>query len=176
MGPDGATAADLVRRGLAVFALPAGGRVPAPGWQQRIIIDPDQAQRLWLPGDNIGVSCRASQLVGIDLDHADHLDGLLAFEALCAAHGHRPPATLRVRTPHGRHLYLRAPAGVVITSSSGERSPLGPGIDIRAPGRRTGGYLIGPGSVVAGLRYRIEHDADIAPLPDWLIDHLRETT
>ena len=33
-----------------------------------------------------------------------------------------------------------------------------PGIGIRAPGYRTGGYLAGPGSVAGGAAYVIEHD------------------
>lgn len=48
----------------------------------------------------------------------------------------------------------------------------GPGIDIRGPGRRSGGYLIGPGSIVNGTPYTITHDAEIQPLPAWLADLL----
>lgn len=43
-----------------------------------------------------------------------------------------------------------------------------PGIDIRAPGYRTGGYLAGPGSVVDGEEYVIDRDVPAAPLPRWL--------
>ncbi|MEV6702875.1 bifunctional DNA primase/polymerase [Streptomyces sp. NPDC051453] len=76
--------------------------------------------------------------------------------------------TLTVITPSGgRHLYFAAPDGCTIGSFSGQRSPLGHGIDVRGPGRRTGGYLIGPGSVVDGGRYVIELDLTAAPLPNW---------
>ncbi|GAA1982972.1 hypothetical protein GCM10009754_70010 [Amycolatopsis minnesotensis] len=77
-----------------------------------------------------------------------------------------------MRTRSGLHLYLRAPAGRVIDSASGRRSPLGPGIDIRGPGRTSGGYLVGPDSIVDGHRYEITHDTAIAELPPWLSDRL----
>ncbi len=38
--------------------------------------------------------------------------------------------------------------------------------------QRTGGYLAGPGSVIAGRRYEIAADLPIAGLPDWLGDLL----
>jgi hypothetical protein len=47
-----------------------------------------------------------------------------------------------------------------------------PGVDIRGPGRRLGGYLAGPGSVVAGRRYEVAADVPIAGLPGWLGDLL----
>lgn len=48
---------------------------------------------------------------------------------------------------------------------------LGPGIDVRGPGRRNSGYLIGPG-VVGGIRYAVERDLPVAPLPNWIADFL----
>jgi hypothetical protein len=78
-----------------------------------------------------------------------------------------------VRTPHGgQHLYFRAPAGRVILSTSGSHAGLGPGVDIRVPGRRSGGYLVGPASIVDGHTYTVTHGAAIADLPDWLADLL----
>jgi hypothetical protein len=57
---------------------------------------------------------------------------------------------------------------VTVLSSSGRI----PGIDVRGPGRRTGGYLVGAGSLTAlvgGHRYRLARDRPILPLPPWLI-------
>lgn len=162
----------VVGHGLAVFDLPPGGRRPRPGWQQRCTRDPDQVHRWLQAGRNLGVGCRASQVVGLDLDHHDvddGRDGVAVFAARCQHHGHPWPVTLTVATPHGgRHLYFRVPAGLVIGSSSGVRSRLGPGIDVRGPGRTSGGYLVGPGSIVAGRPYVITHDTAIAWLPAWL--------
>lgn len=162
---------------MAVFPLPPGGRRPAVrDWAQRCVADPDLVRRTWRPGDNVGVGCRASNVVGLDLDRRHGTDGIAAFAALCSAHGQNWPDTLTVRTPHGGlHLYFRAPAGRTVTSASGGRAGLGPGIDTRGPGRRRGGgggYLIGPGSIVDSRPYVITRDTDILDLPSWLGDLL----
>jgi hypothetical protein len=60
--------------------------------------------------------------------------------------------------------YFRVPPGLAAASVIGRW----PGIDVRGPGYRTGGYLAGPGSVVGGAAYVIEHDVPAAPLPRWL--------
>jgi len=156
----------LAGRGLAVFGLPPGSKRAAPGWQGRCTSDPAALRRLWVPGDNIGVGCRASNVAGIDLDrHEGKPDGIATFEALCAGLGQPWPVTLTVRTPHGGlHLYFRVPAGRIVPSVAGRW----PGVDVRGPGRRLGGYLAGPGSVVDGVPYVIEYDTAIAGLPPWL--------
>jgi hypothetical protein len=75
------------------------------------------------------------------------------------------PDTFTVATSRaGPHLYFRVPPGAAAASTISRW----PGIDIRAPGYRTGGYLAGPGSVVDGIPYVIEHDVPIAALPAWL--------
>lgn len=68
---------------------------------------------------------------------------------------------VHVATPHGGlHLYFRVPSGAAAASAIGRW----PGIDIRAPGCRSGGYLAAPGSVVDGVEYVIEHDfTDLGP-------------
>ncbi|MET8427781.1 bifunctional DNA primase/polymerase [Nocardia sp. NPDC004860] len=59
-----------------------------------------------------------------------------------------------------------------VASTSGASSGLGPGIDVRGPGRGTGGYLIGPGSVVDGVAYVVERSGPIVPLPSWIAERL----
>ncbi|WP_195911433.1 bifunctional DNA primase/polymerase [Streptomyces kaniharaensis] len=168
-----AAAVDAVRRGLVVFKLPAGGRVPERGWHKRCLATPEAVERDWTGGANIGVACRAAGVVGLDLDVKDGSDGAATLHALCAWLGHDWPDTLTVRTPSGgQHLYFRAPTGRVIASTSGGRSGLGPGIDVRGPGLRCGGYLIGPGSVVNHTPYVITRDIPLQPLPGWLTDQL----
>jgi len=166
-------ALDLLERGLAVFALPTGSKVAAPGWHQQITTDPADIAG-WPPGSNIGIGCRASNLVGLDLDRKNdtdgaQVDGVDTLKAL-SARARRPwPATFTVATAGGGlHLYFRAPAGIVVPSSISRW----PGIDIRAPGRRLGGYLAGPGSVIAGRSYTITRDVPIRPLPVWLTAYL----
>lgn len=135
------------------------------------------------PGRQCRIGCWVSGVVGLDLDVADgrhhtDVDGADTFAAQCAAHRQPWPDTLAIGSPSGgRHLYFRVPAGWVVTSSSGGRSGIGPGIDVRGPGRGgRGGYLIGPGSIVDGRRYEITRDLAIAELPAWLVDLLVQGT
>jgi hypothetical protein len=167
-----AAAVDLVRRGLAVFPLPPSGRRPAgSGWHARCLTDSSRIRDEWREGDNIGVGCRASRLVGLDLDVDGDGQAVLAGHA--ARLGEDWPDTLTVRTPSGGlHLYFRAPDGCTIASLSGGRTALGPGIDVRGPGRRSGGYLIGPGSTVNNRRYVITRDVPILELPGWIATRL----
>jgi hypothetical protein len=77
-----------------------------------------------------------------------------------------------VATPTGgQHLYFRA-GGRPIASTSGGVSALGPGIDTRGPGHRSGGYLVGPCSVTAAGRYTIVNPVPVADLPTWLLELL----
>ncbi|MEU8528369.1 bifunctional DNA primase/polymerase [Streptomyces sp. NPDC048629] len=81
------------------------------------------------------------------------------------------PDTLTVATPSGgRHIYYRARSGWTVPSSSCDRIRLGPGVDVRAPGRRLGGYVDGPGSVVDGWRYEVAVDAPVQLLPVWVAE------
>jgi hypothetical protein len=158
-------------RGLAVFAVHPGAKTIArPGWQHAATADPETLRRTWRPGDNIGIGCWRSGVVGIDVDVRADRDGRRVLAELADRHGEGLPSTLTIGTPSGgTHLYFRPPAGAAIGSWSGARSPLGLGVDVRGPGRGgRGGYLVGPGSVVDGRTYVIERDDPIAELPAWL--------
>jgi Bifunctional DNA primase/polymerase, N-terminal len=170
--PDHQDAAALVGRGLAVFPLPAGGKTAEQGWQQACTSELALLARSWPAGANIGVGCRASGVAGLDLDrHAGAPDGVASFARLCADQGLAWPATFTVATPNGGlHLYFRVPPGCSIASAIGWL----PGVDVRGPGRRLGGYLAGPGSVVGGRRYEVVADLPIAGLPGWLEGLLAE--
>jgi hypothetical protein len=159
--------AGLIARGLAVFPIPDGQKIAPPGWHSRASRDPGQA---WPAAANIGVGCRASNLVVVDLDRKHSRDGIDAFGSLCAAAAVPWPDTFTVATPNGLHLYFTAPEGRTVASAIGH--PL-PGIDIRAPGAFLGGYVIGPGSAVNGRPYRIHHPHPVTPLPAWLAALLR---
>lgn len=162
-------AAKAFTYGLALFPLQPGGRRPAAdGWQTTASADP-AVLAAWPAGANIGVACRRSRLVVLDLDvkHADN--GIDTFAWHLARKREPWPDTLTVATPSGgRHVYYRARAGWTVPSTSGGRTHLGPGIDVRAPGRQLGGYVVGPGSVVDTGRYDIAVDAPVQTLPAWL--------
>jgi len=163
-----ATSSDLavlLGRGLAVFPLPPGSKVAAPGWHRRCTTDP-AAIGGWLAGSNTGVGCRASSIVGLDLDrHPGKPDGVASFARLAGEHGAGWPSTFTVATPSGGlHLYFRVGLGEGFVSAIGWL----PGVDIRGPGLRTGGYLAAPGAVTSAGRYVVAADAEVAPLPGWL--------
>lgn len=172
-------AARAMDRGLALFPIPAGGRVPAPGWQGQATLDPAALVQLLDGGANVGVSCRASHVLALDLDvhHADGpaRNGIETLRTQLDVRGLTDwPDTFTVMTPStGLHLYFRVPVDCTIGSRSGGTTALGPGIDVRGPGRRSGGYLVGPGSIVGGLPYAIVRDVPVAPLPGWIAARLR---
>jgi hypothetical protein len=117
--------------------------------------------RRW-PTANIGLATgEGSSLVDVDGEEGHH-----ALLDLQRRHG-RLPETLWVRPPRGGwHAYF-APPGEHVSNSAGK---LGVGIDVRGDG----GYAIAPPSVgVNSQPYRWAVRNPIAPLPAWLLDHLR---
>ncbi|WP_442914711.1 bifunctional DNA primase/polymerase [Kribbella sp. CCNWLY201] len=93
--------------------------------------DPGRAAAWIAVSHNLSVGCRASDVVGVDLDRHGRVDGVARFEALCDQFGQQWPATFSVTTPNGgRHLYFAA-AGQPIANSSGPGARLGIGIDVR---------------------------------------------
>jgi len=102
----------------------------------------------------------------MDLDrHAGTPDGIASFAYLCGEHGAGWPSTFTVATPSGGlHLYFR------VSADEGFASAIGwlPGVDIRGPGQKVGGYLAGPGAVTAAGRYVVAADVKVALLPRWL--------
>jgi Bifunctional DNA primase/polymerase, N-terminal len=165
----------MLTRGLALFDLPRGERRPTPGWQQRCTSSLQQVTAWVHAGDNLGVGCRASNVAVIDLDqHPGEANGFTTFAKLCEDHSQSWPTTLTTITPNGRHLFFRVPTARIVLSVSGPHGPLGGGIDIRGPGRQTGGYVVAAGSTVPAGEYHILHDQPIANLPVWLADTISE--
>lgn len=189
-------------RGWPVFPVVPGGRWPAlhgaancpgtgpcsPGHQtpeQRATIDTDRIRRCWAHSNyNVGIATGPAGLVVIDLDvpkpgkpvpprwaGQGAETGMDVFLIVCADAQQEPPLQTFTAETHsgGTHLYFTAPEGVELRNTQGERgSGLGWGIDTRAHG----GYVIGPGSIRAGGRYRVTTDVPPAPLPAWLVDRL----
>ncbi|MBO0804666.1 MAG: bifunctional DNA primase/polymerase [Nocardiopsaceae bacterium] len=162
-------------RGWHVFPCAPGGKPPAlrdTDWRQASTTDPAQIERWWTARPcNIGIDCGKSRLAVIDLDVPGHghpgqqrrgATGLDALTRLCAENAQPLPGpTLTVATPSGGyHLYYHAPEAP-LRSSTGRLAPL---IDVRA----AGGYIIAPGSQIAGRPYTLLSTTPLAPLPPWL--------
>ena len=107
----------------------------------------------------------ASNTFAVDLDG---IEGVSDFRRLEEKYGRCQP-TLTVRTPHGLHLYFRAPKCRVPNSTS----RIAKGVDIKGDG----GYVVGPGSTTPDGVYRFARrrgpdDVEIAEAPARLLKML----
>ncbi|GAA1954601.1 bifunctional DNA primase/polymerase [Catenulispora subtropica] len=198
MSADMLTAAlDLAERGNIVFPLKPNGKTPAipsahePGSDCRgecgrlghglwdATDDPAIIHRWWgyCPAANVGINCGASGLYVLDLDTPKpdtpppwppfDVEGVRdGFDALAVLAEHwvepLPLGGLEVRTGRGgTHLYFRQPDGAQLRNTA---KKLGWLIDTRG----VGGYVVAPGSIVAGKPYTITTQAEPAPLPRWI--------
>lgn len=162
-------------RGWRVFPLTPNAKSPAvSGWEARATTEPGRIQRCWSSGPyNIGIATGPSGLVVVDLDLLKGDEPLPAPWAfyqrgsdVLAELGRRAGAeqvpTYTVTTGSGgTHLYYLHPAGVELRNTQGK---LGPLVDTRAHG----GYVVAPGSVVAGRAYPVAAELPTADLPTWL--------
>lgn len=176
-----ASALGYAERGMYVHPLLVGLKEPKwLDWEGRATRDPELIARVWGRAPfNIGVACGPSHLVVVDLDVPDVTkeapaelraagvsDGRSMLRHLAAQAGvERIERTMAVRTRSGGlHLVYLAPVGVEVRNSAGT---VGFCIDIRA----AGGYVVGIGSQVDGVPYRLEGGATApAELPGWLLD------
>lgn len=88
--------------------------------------------------------------------------GFQLLQAMTGEYGSTAlPATLTVRTPHGVHLYYRAPDGYDIANLKNAVHPEDIPIDLRVAGK---GYVLGPGSRANGGRYElVDLPKDVIP-------------
>jgi hypothetical protein len=196
-------ALDYAARGWHVFPLRPNTKRPAlhhpthcpatgacadghAGWEQRATTDPTRIRTAWSAGPfNIGIATGPSGLLVVDLDMPDPgedppaswdqegiRDGQDVFAAVTEQAGQPYPGdTLTVATPSGGvHLYFTAPPGIELRNTGGDR---GRGLGWKVDTRAHGGYVVAPGSIVNGQRYRVLLDQPPAALPDWLVDRLR---
>ncbi|WP_172592496.1 bifunctional DNA primase/polymerase [Nitrosomonas supralitoralis] len=155
-------------KGLPVFPLIAGGKKPLPGSRgfHEAATDKNQIYQWWKDkAYNIGLNCGMIDIVIIDIDNKNGVDGFANFEAWL--NGRELPHTIRVKTRSGgQHIYFKG-AGI----KSGQGIPCA-GVDIRA----MGGYVVMPPSYVAedgkagaGNYSFIEDEAkSILAMPAWL--------
>lgn len=163
-------------RGMKVFPLQPGSKVPAVprDWEGCATSSVEQIERWWVQAPyNVAIATGPSRLLVVDLDapkesaRDDAPHGRQVLSDLARGLGEEVPRdTLTVATAGGGlHLYLRAPDNTWLTNTAGR---LGPRIDTRAGG----GYVVAPGSVVAGRRYRMVCASAPAPAPSWLVSRL----
>lgn len=182
-------------RGFHIFPVAAGQKVPHPkagyrdaagnfhGWGETATSDINQVLQFWTrvdPQANVGIACKPSQLLVVDLDQAKE-DWNLAKTEWAYMHGAYGPRvsgedlidemlfrlsdgrdgrdgeyqeTYQVRTGSGGlHLYYRWPAHWPRISQA---SPVKGVVDVRGSGGQYGGYVLAEGSVTAAGAYRQE--------------------
>jgi hypothetical protein len=190
-----------VARGFHIFPVKAGDKVPHPaagytdashqfhGWGETATNDPNQVVQFWTrvdPMANIGIACKPSRLLVIDLDRAKEPWKLKGTDWEYLHGGYGPlvhgmelweemiwkeadgawPTTYTVQTGSGGlHLYYRWPDCWPKTSQA---SPVKGLIDVRGNGGQWGGYVLGAGSLTASGLYEVITDTDIGLPPEWI--------
>jgi hypothetical protein len=172
-------ARDLARRGFSVFPLkswvdPGIGatdeqrkdavdraKIPAfEGWKYAATTDLKQIEAWWTasPNANIGISTAGLFVVDVDT----HKGGIATLEILTLTEDF-PPTVESITQSDGLHILYRLPEHTAARSGV---NVLGQGIDVRS----YGGYIVAPGSEIAGRRYRWRNDAPLALVPPWMLD------
>lgn len=155
----------LAADGYAVFPMSPRTKIPFAG--SRGFLDATTDERRirewweWCPDANVGIWCRASGVVVIDVDW--RVEGARErWEQLCAAHPLCPTYVVASGDDQGgRHYYFAA------DQQDCYRASLGRGIDIK-----WNGYAVVPPSIhpKSGQPYVVAPESSecVAPLPDWL--------
>lgn len=184
-----------IQRGFSIFPVAAGQKIPhhlAGNWGETATNDPNRIIDFWTridPNANIGVACKPSELLVVDLDRAKkewalqgtewayvhsaygpfvHGEDLLDEMRFKLAPGDEsdPYETYVVRTGSGgTHLYYRWPSHWPRISQA---SPVKGLVDVRGNGGQYGGYVLGEGSQIEAGGYAGLVDFSIALPPKWI--------
>ncbi len=183
-------------RGFHIFPVARDAKVPhyaAGQWGETATNNVNQIIQFWTyidPQANIGVACKPSQLLVIDLDVAkedwnlvktewaylhqaygprvggEDLFDEMYFKAGGIGNGEVCLDTYSVRTGSGGlHLYYRWPAHWPRISQA---SPVKGVVDVRGNGGQYGGYVLAEGSQTASGAYVVENATDIPVPPTWI--------
>lgn len=184
------------RRGFAIFPVAAGAKTPhrlAGSWGETATNDINQIIHFWTrvdPEANVGIACKPSQLLVVDLDQAKEpwnlrgtdwaylhegygplVDGEAVWDEMMFKSGDEPYTraldTYSVRTGSGGlHLYYQWPAHWPRISQA---SPIKGVVDVRGNGGQYGGYVLAEGSMVNGAPYWPEDDQKGPQIaPEWI--------
>jgi len=182
-------------RGFHIFPVTPGGKTPhrlAGSWGETATNDINQIIHFWTQVDaraNIGVACKPSGLLVVDLDMAKEDWNLKGTEWAYLHEGYGPrvdgealfdemrfaqdgdgaanmPDTYEVRTGSGGlHLYYWWPANWPRISQA---SPVKGVVDVRGNGGQWGGYVLGEGSVTDSGPYKAETESAPVLPPAWI--------
>lgn len=115
------------------------------------------------PNANIGI--RTGALSGVDVIDVDPKNGgILTAQELRNRGMPLPVRSVAKTRSDGYHLYVKH--NPLLRTGTNR---LGPGIDFRGEG----GYVVAPGSVVDGKRYRMIRKASFPEAPAWLLNRIK---
>lgn len=183
-------------RGLHIFPVKAGDKVPHPDagqWGMTATNDRNMIGHFWSnvdPHANIGVACKPSELLVIDLDipkepwklrgteweylhsgYGPYVSGEDLWDEmihkLADGYPSGPSFTYSVRTGSGGiHLYFQWPH---FWPKISQASPVKGVVDVRGNGGQWGGYVLGEGSrTAAGPYVRMENQRGPGLAPEWI--------
>lgn len=178
-----------------IFPVARNDKVPhrlAGQWGQTATNDINQVVHFWTQVDpmaNVGIACKPSQLLVIDLDkakgdfqlrgtewaymhgaygprvHGEALFDEMRFKLEGDGCGNMPVTYETMTGSGGVHIYYRWPASWPKTSQA---SPVKGVVDVRGNGGQYGGYVLAEGSQTAAGAYEEYHSGDIALPPQWI--------
>jgi len=157
------------QKGWQTFPLKPHDKIPFVKWADVATCDTTMITG-WFdnyPDANIGIACgKRSGIVVLDVD-AGH-GGYESLTKLIERHGALPETPVSKTGSGGEHIFFKHP-GVEIRNSAGK---LGAGLDIRGDG----GYVVAPPSIHPnGNTYEWAVDTDLADMPGWMIEALKES-
>jgi hypothetical protein len=187
-------------RGFHIFPVTPGDKTPHRlagyrdaagafhGWGETATNDLNQIIHFWTqvdPNANVGIACRPSQLLVVDLDkpkepwklngtewaylhqgYGPYVTGMELFEEMIWKNNAAWPVTYTVQTGSGGiHLYYRWPESWPHTSQA---SPVKGVIDVRGNGGQWGGYVLAEGCVTSSGPYVPVDSATCSLPPEWI--------
>lgn len=164
----------MARKGFVIFELTPDSKRPKDGhsWYTRNTRDPAVIEEWFAATPSMNYAAHPnSEHVVIDLDRKPAANGVAAFEEICRQNGIEnflmELDTLIVETPSGGyHLYFKSPFPCA------NKNDFPAGIDVRG----AVGYVVGPGCAIeaTGEWTVLDTEAEIAPLPEWLVKFVEE--
>ncbi len=163
----------LAEQGITIFQVESRSKRPLGGysWMSRCTTDPKQIKEWDAQSDNPNWGAwLGDDYAVIDLDRKASVNGVAAFEEICAENGidawELELNTFTVRTPSGGfHLYFK------VTSPVANANSFPKGIDVRA----AVGFVVISGCEIVNedgelKYYKVINDAEIIDCPEWLFD------
>lgn len=154
--------------GIPVFPCIANGKDPASthGFHDATT-DVEQINSWWLDNPNYNIAF-SPHSVGLGVVDLDGPEADAAWEKLTEQHN-IPPSREIITPRGGRHIYFQGELPMTAWRPGNKRC-LGVHIDTRG----VGSYVLLPPSLVNGKPYRVIHDREIAPVPEWMQHQLRK--